>query len=239
MGEDHPLGVGKEAVVISRMLEGIYLVTAGLIRRGESNRRENLLVSDSFSGPTRLKARNTLQGSLESLARWIVVQRERNESTYEEFVEILRVLGVAREVLVEIYQGSTGGSSGFATVLLDRVNLGLHSDGTLRTIQIVVQLLQKGITCSLVEEPELAIHPGLLGKLLALMTSYSLDRQIVVTTHSPQVVDWATPSQLRLVERVGDVTSIRRIEGSQMQLLTQYLQDQGTLADFLYGHERR
>jgi predicted ATPase len=237
MGEDHPLGVGKEAVAISRMLEGVYLVSAGLIRRSEGNQRENLLISNSFSRSNRLKIRNTVQGSLESLARWIVFQRERDESIYEEFVEILRMLGLAREVVVENYQGSTHGDPGFSSVLLDGVNLGLHSDGTLRTIQIVVQLLQKGITCLLVEEPELAVHPGLLGKLLALMTSYSLDRQIVVTTHSPQVVDWASPSQLRLVEREGAVTRIRRIEESQMQLLAQYLQDQGTLADFLYGHE--
>jgi AAA domain, putative AbiEii toxin, Type IV TA system len=150
-----------------------------------------------------------------------------------------RSLGVVKEVVVETYTGSTAGSKDFSAVLFDGVNLGLQADGTLRVVEIVSQLLQKGITCLLVEEPELAVHPGLLGKLLALMTSYSLDRQIVVTTHAPQVVDWATPAQLRLVEGEGGATRIRRIEEPQISLLAQYLQDQGTLADFLYGHESR
>lgn len=67
------------------------------------------------------------------------------------------------------------------------------------------------------------------------MESYSLDRQIILTTHSPQVVNWCSASQLRLIERIENITRVRSIEESQMSRITQYLNDQGTLADFLYG----
>lgn len=239
VGDKYYPEVATEAGLIHQMLAGIHLVQSGIPRRGEVGPRQEILL------PTLVPARSTQSaptlpyGRLADMARWITLQREHDEPRFEELVEILRSLGVVQDVVVETYTGTSSTSRDFSAVLFDGVNLGFQADGTLRVVEIVVQLLQKGITCLLVEEPELAVHPGLLGKLLALMTSYSLDRQIVVTTHSPQVVDWAAPPQLRLVEREGEVTRIRRIDDAQLSLLTQYLQDQGTLADFLYGHESR
>jgi predicted ATPase len=125
-------------------------------------------------------------------------------------------------------------TSELAAVLLDGTNLGLASDGTLRALEIMIHLIRKGATCLLIEEPEAAIHPGLLERLLSFVTSYSLDRQIILTTHAPQVVDWCKPSQLRLVARRGSTTEISAFEDARKKLIELYLHDHGTLSDYLY-----
>lgn len=172
------------------------------------------------------------------MARWIISRRDADPDTYKELVEILYSLGVAKQIDVETYLAQRDPSAaqmGFSALLFDGVNLGLQSDGTLRVVEIVVHLLQRGAACLMIEEPELAVHPGLLGRLLSLMESYALDRQILLTTHAPQVVNWCTPAQLRMLERAGNSTLVRGIDASQMSRITRYLNDEGTLADFLYG----
>lgn len=42
-----------------------------------------------------------------------------------------------------------------------------------------------------VDEPELSLHPALQKNLLLLFAEYARDRQIIYTTHSPYLVDWA------------------------------------------------
>jgi len=68
------------------------------------------------------------------------------------------------------------------------------SNGTLRALGILVALFQladSGRTMSLigVEEPELYIHPGAVGVLLDALREASQRGQVLVTTHSPDLLD--------------------------------------------------
>jgi len=68
------------------------------------------------------------------------------------------------------------------------------SNGTLRALGILVALFQladSGRTMPLigVEEPELYIHPGAAGVLLDALREASQRRQVLVTTHSPDLLD--------------------------------------------------
>ncbi len=87
----------------------------------------------------------------------------------------------------------------------------------------------------LIDEPEIGIHPGLLAKLLAEFDAYGADRQLVIATHSPQVVSWAKPSELRLVERVEGRTVVQPLSDEQAARVHGYLQDEGSLGEFVYG----
>lgn len=235
LGERPFTKVSEQARLIYRMFAGIYLAPAGLPRGGEGEPRHPVLLPRPSAHSNPSPPTQPL-GRLAKLVLWIL-QQQATSTQYEEFVDILRVLGVAREIAVETYTGRSTNSPDFAAVLLDGVNLGLHADGTLRVVEIVAQMLQKDITCLLVEEPESGLHPGMLARLLDMMTSYSLDRQIIVTTHSPQVVNWVAPSQVRIVERRDGSTHIGSIAESQLPRVARYLADEGTLADFLYGFE--
>ena len=42
-----------------------------------------------------------------------------------------------------------------------------------------------------IDEPELSLHPQIVRRLGRVLSRYSADRQIVVATHSPLLIDWA------------------------------------------------
>ncbi len=163
---------------------------------------------------------------------------EQKRALYDEFCEVLQSLGVVREVAVDIYREERAkkivAGRDVAAVLFDGTNLGYCSDGTLRIARIVLEMLRPQVSCLLIEEPETAVHPGLLDKLLALVEAYSADRQIVLSTHSPQVVDRFAPDQLRLVEREEGVTRVHSLSATDRDLAISYLRDQGSLSDFVF-----
>lgn len=41
-----------------------------------------------------------------------------------------------------------------------------------------------------IDEPELSLHPAYQKRIIELLKSYSKDRQIIISTHSPYFVDW-------------------------------------------------
>jgi predicted ATPase len=71
------------------------------------------------------------------------------------------------------------------------------SDGTLRALGILVALFQSGrrngagLHVSLVgiEEPELALHPAAAGLLIDGLRDASRSTQVLVTSHSPDLLD--------------------------------------------------
>jgi len=76
------------------------------------------------------------------------------------------------------------------------------SDGTLRCVGLIMAVFQKPSPSVLViEEPEATIHPGALGAVLDLVRRAAKTMQVVVTTHSPELLDakWITDRNLRIV----------------------------------------
>lgn len=76
------------------------------------------------------------------------------------------------------------------------------SDGTLRSLGLIMAVFQKPSPSLLViEEPEATIHPGALGAVLDLIHKASKTMQVIVTTHSPDLLDaeWMTEDNLRIV----------------------------------------
>lgn len=80
------------------------------------------------------------------------------------------------------------------------------SDGTRRVFMIAVEVSQfeKSYQISmdynaglfLLEEPELGIHPHQLQKLMTFLKEQSKEKQIILTTHSPQVLDILNKDEL-------------------------------------------
>lgn len=213
-----------DAQQVKRLLEGIRLIPPGVARQ---TARQTIL----FQG-----GRGRGDSFAVLLGRQILHYWQSDRPTFEELVEILRTLSLARDVTIQTYkaQSTENTNPEVSAVLLDGVNIGLLSDGTLRALHIVLALLDQETTCLIIEEPESAIHPGLLDKLLNLFESYSMDRQFIITTHSPLVVDWCKPDQLRLVEHRDKTTTISAFEDARKKLIDLYLHDYGTLSDYLY-----
>lgn len=75
------------------------------------------------------------------------------------------------------------------------------SDGTLILIAIVVALYFENKSFIILEEPERSIHPLLIPRVVAMMKESSERKQLLVTTHHPEIVKNADPDDILLSSR--------------------------------------
>lgn len=74
------------------------------------------------------------------------------------------------------------------------------SDGTLVLLALITAVFAKETSCFLIEEPENSIHPKALRDLLNFMREHEGEKQFIITTHSPIVVNMAKPEEIILAE---------------------------------------
>lgn len=74
------------------------------------------------------------------------------------------------------------------------------SDGTLRAFAIMLALTQEARPRLIViEEPEVAIHLGALQSLVEILQAESATTQVLITTHSADIIDEVPVESLRVV----------------------------------------
>lgn len=122
----------------------------------------------------------------------------------------------------------------------------LLSDGTKRLFYIIsemsatynskVLLNDNDLNIILLEEPELGIHPHQLHQLMQFIKEQSREKQIIITTHSPQVLDILGPDELdRII-----ICSTDHQNGTQLSHLTEkeinkakkYMKEEAFLSDY-------
>ncbi len=95
-----------------------------------------------------------------------------------------------------------------------------ESDGTLRVAAILTALFQQPSPVLLgFEEPELAIHPGAIPVLYDFLAEAKERSQILLTTHSPDLLDLLPIDEVRIVDRRGGTTKVARVEERQRALV--------------------
>jgi AAA15 family ATPase/GTPase len=127
----------------------------------------------------------------------------------------------------------------------DWIPFNFLSDGTKRLFYIISEILARDplvktededLIIVLLEEPELGIHPHQLHKLLQFIREQSREKQIILTTHSPQVLDILEPNELdRII-----ICSYDKEKGTQLNHLTQkqmdkaakYMKEEAFLSDY-------
>jgi predicted ATPase len=80
----------------------------------------------------------------------------------------------------------------------------LVSDGTINVTALIAALYFEKKPVAIIEEPERNIHPSLISKIVAMMKDASQGKQIIVTTHNPEVVRHADIGDVLLVSRNGE-----------------------------------
>jgi predicted ATPase len=106
------------------------------------------------------------------------------------------------------------------------------SDGTLRALGLLTAVFQKPPPSVLVvEEPEATIHPGALGAILDLLRHASRHMQVIVTTHSPDVLEaeWLRAENLRIVTWQDGATRILPLGTGTCEALREHLMSAGGL----------
>lgn len=94
-----------------------------------------------------------------------------------------------------------------------------ESDGTLRIAGIITALLQTpNLPLIGIEEPELTIHPGAIPLVYDFLVQVSKKSQVVVTTHSPELLDCIKISDnIRVVRKEDNNTIITAMDSKQVE----------------------
>lgn len=119
-----------------------------------------------------------------------------------------------------------------------KADLGQESDGTLRVLgmlaalyQPVQHILHREDMAQLVviEEPEMNIHPGMLAVLAEEFQEASLRSQLLLTTHSPDLLDFLPVESFLVVEKVDGETVLGPLAADQQEIVRQRLFGAGEL----------
>ena len=123
----------------------------------------------------------------------------------------VRVRHVGGFLIVQFCHRESGGETHW-------FNASQESDGTLRMLGVLTALYQQSApTLIAIEEPELAIHPGMLALLQDVIRETSSERtQVIITTHSPDLISLFDADELRVVEMTKDGTKIGPVDEVQV-----------------------
>jgi predicted ATPase len=77
----------------------------------------------------------------------------------------------------------------------------LISDGTINITALIVALYFEKKSIAVIEEPERNVHPYLISRIVAMMNEASRQKQIIVTSHNPEVIRNADIADVHLVAR--------------------------------------
>lgn len=125
-------------------------------------------------------------------------------------IESIQVSRLADRLTLRFQQKTERGVRGFYAKQM--------SDGTLRALAILLAATNARRHALLViEEPEIAIHLGALRTLVDLLSSRAEHTQIVITTHSADIVDALPVDDIRIVWTEDDASHIAPISEHSLE----------------------
>jgi predicted ATPase len=195
-----------------------------------------------FRKPQKLVRESPLDETGQNLAA-VLRQLHKNEKTRIDIQSVLQ--RVAKEI--EDFSVKPTGSY-LVTYLhynagkLRKADLGQESDGTLRILAILAALYQINNTNQqfpftgderaqliTIEEPEAHLHPGMLSVLAELFIEVSQHKQLLLTTHSPDLLDYLPPESFLVVEKIKGNTQAGSLAPEQIEIVRQKLFTPGEL----------
>ena len=172
----------------------------------------------SHGGPLRLPGeeddRLILRGDGRNLAPVLLHLQERHRANYEEIVRMLQEnVPTFHDFDLEPAYGSVKLRWRKKS---SKTTIGMHqtSDGTLRFIALVTLMnmpLGRVPNIVLLDEPELGLHPYAISLLAALIRRLGVNKQVIVATQSPLLVNEFAPEDVIVAEMDDDgATSLSR-----------------------------
>lgn len=127
-----------------------------------------------------------------------------------------------------------------------KADLGLESDGTLRVLGILAAIYQADPAALpdaylfsdaeyarrqllAIEEPEVNVHPGMLAVLAGLFVEASTHKHLLLTTHSPDLLDYLPPESFLVVEKEQGETRVGPLALDQVETVREKLFTAGEL----------
>ncbi|WP_254172115.1 AAA family ATPase [Planktothrix agardhii] len=230
-----PIKLPNEMLWVYSVLRGVRLLGKASIRQRTRRQPSQLRVSSKG-----ISTRSFSLGDI--LARKIL--RLIGKDELSEIESICKRVGLGSKISVQKFILSRDSGEKIenedeeyiSSVLLDGVNIGLLSDGTLRVLSILIEIIASSPnTTTIIEEPETQIHPGMLAKLLNEIETYSFGENLILSTHSPQVISWTRPEKIILVHRDNGRTFVQKLGDDQIHNVIEYLSEEGDLGEWIYS----
>ena len=222
-----------EILLLREVLQGVNIFDNSPIRR-LSSREEVLLKVSRKTFPSKFNF-----DLPKNLLRQILILMETGE--LDELKSVCQRVGLGKISEQKSFQRAsldenTNEEEYVFSVKLDDVDIGLLSDGTLRVLSIIVEIIASNPSSTIIiEEPEAQIHPAMLAKLLNEIETYTYGQNLIVSTHSPQVVSWARPEKINLVYRKDGRTFVRKLGEDDIHNVIAYLSEEGDLGEWIYS----
>jgi predicted ATPase len=139
-------------------------------------------------------------------------------------VEGYEILAIGDYLAPGLHHRKTGESG----VMLS--SLRQESDGTIRLFALLTALYQQPPrTLIALEEPEMMIHTGALAVLWEELRRASAESQILITTHSPDLLDMCDADSLRVVENRDGLSYVGPVVPEQKAIIRERLMSAGQL----------
>jgi AAA15 family ATPase/GTPase len=108
------------------------------------------------------------------------------------------------------------------------------SDGTKRLFYILTEVISFDSGIILVEEPELGIHPHQLFRILQFLKDQSLEKQIIISTHSPSALDILNADELDriTIAEFDNGTKFTKLTKAQIEKARKYMKDVGDFSSY-------
>lgn len=106
------------------------------------------------------------------------------------------------------------------------------SDGTIQTLALLVAIYDPESKVLVIEEPENSVHPWIIRQLIDACREASKNKQILVTTHSPIVMNSVKPEEIWIIWRTNGESIISGISGVDQDFLSMWRD--GSISTFDY-----
>ena len=202
-----------------------YLRMTGLYHIFPNSLREPRKVADSY--PLTTDGDNlasTLRDMIGNESRFLPDLKRALEFAVPGVTDI-RVRQAGSYYVVELqHEGDRGNGKG------SWFDLSYESDGTIRLLAMLTALSQDPAPSVVgLEEPELAIHPGAMAVLSDAMKEAATRVQVLVATHSPDLIDRLPIESIRAVTAEGGSTRVGKVAEHQMASVKEDLFSAGEL----------
>lgn len=107
------------------------------------------------------------------------------------------------------------------------------SDGTIQAIATLAAVFDPRIPVLVLEEPENNVHPWAIRAFAEAFRLASETKQIILTTHSPILIDQFKPEEVWIVQRPGPVTRIDPLLELDRSLKDSWERGRFTLSEYL------
>lgn len=115
--------------------------------------------------------------------------------------------------------------------LNQKVNVSMMSTGTQRVVWLLTNVIiaeAYEAQCIGIEEVETSIHPKMLGELLELLDENIGDTSLLITSHSPFLIQYLKPRQIYVgVPNDSGIAKFKRIHEEEVDRVNSYAHDRG------------